>query len=66
MVMLDALSEKLKKLNVNFIRIDGSTRTDLRAEYIERFQNKKSCQVAVLSLKGISFDWPQKMHMLSY
>lgn len=52
-VMLDAISEKLQKLNVKFIRIDGSTRSDLRSEYIDRFQNKKSCQVAVLSLKGM-------------
>lgn len=53
MVMLNALSEKLKNLKVDFIRIDGTTRTDLRDAYIDRFQNKKSCQVAVLSLKGI-------------
>lgn len=53
MVMLNALSEKLKKLKVGFIRIDGTTRTDLRTEYIDRFQNEKSCQVAVLSLKGM-------------
>lgn len=66
MVMLNALSEKLKKLNVNFIRIDGTTRSDLRAEYIERFQTKKSCQVAVLSLKGMLFDLTLKNVHVSY
>lgn len=52
-VMLEALSNCLNKLNVKFIRIDGSTRNELRDTYIDRFQNDKSCQVAVLSLKGI-------------
>lgn len=54
MVMLDALSEKLKGLNVDHIRIDGKTKQDLRSGYINRFQKEKSCQVAVLSLKGRS------------
>lgn len=51
--MLDAISKCLTESKVNFIRIDGSTRHDLRAAYIDRFQKNKSCQVAVLSLKGI-------------
>lgn len=50
--MLDALSKCLNNLNVKFIRIDGSTRNDLRATYIDEFQKNKSCQVAVLSLQG--------------
>lgn len=53
-VMLDALSNCLNRLNTSFIRIDGSTRNDLRNTYIDRFQKDKSCQVAVLSLKGIA------------
>lgn len=56
MAMLDALSEQLNKLNVDYIRIDGTTRADLRSVYIDRFQTKKSCQVAVLSLKGMLRD----------
>lgn len=52
-VMLDAISAKLKSLNAHHIRIDGSTKTELRSAYIDRFQNEKSCQVAVLSLKGM-------------
>ncbi|XP_055295299.1 SWI/SNF-related matrix-associated actin-dependent regulator of chromatin subfamily A-like protein 1 [Sitodiplosis mosellana] len=51
-VMMDALSKCLTGLNTNFIRIDGSTRNDLRATYIDKFQNNKSCQVAVLSLQA--------------
>lgn len=53
-VMLDALSACLTKQNADFIRIDGSTKSDLRITYIDRFQKHKSCQVALLSLKGIS------------
>lgn len=51
-VMLNALSDCLKKLNIDFIRIDGSTRNDLRTVYIDKFQKDKNCQVAILSLKG--------------
>lgn len=52
-VMLNAISNCLKKLDVDFIRIDGTTKKELRSIYIDRFQNNKQCQVAVLSLKGI-------------
>lgn len=54
--MLDAITECLQMSKVNFIRIDGSTRHDLRGTYIDRFQNNKSCRVAVLSLKGMEID----------
>lgn len=57
MEMLNALSETLKNLKVDYIRIDGSTRSDLRSTYIDHFQNEKSCQVAVLSLKGMRDDF---------
>ncbi|XP_075152134.1 SWI/SNF-related matrix-associated actin-dependent regulator of chromatin subfamily A-like protein 1 [Haematobia irritans] len=49
-VMLDAISECLDKLKVKYIRIDGSTRKNDRGEFIETFQKKPSCKVAVLSL----------------
>lgn len=52
MEMLNALSSCLKRLKADFIRIDGTTRNDLRSTYIDRFQKQSSCQVAVLSLKG--------------
>ncbi|KAG4072648.1 hypothetical protein HA402_004737 [Bradysia odoriphaga] len=51
-VMLDAISDCLTKQKVDFIRIDGTTKSDLRNKYIDRFQNLKSCQVALLSLKA--------------
>lgn len=49
-VMLDAICECLKKLKVKFIRIDGATRKQDRGEFIDTFQKKPSCKVAVLSL----------------
>ncbi|XP_034669331.1 SWI/SNF-related matrix-associated actin-dependent regulator of chromatin subfamily A-like protein 1 [Drosophila subobscura] len=51
-VMMDAISDCLGALRVQHIRIDGQTRSDLRADMISAFQNKSSCQVAVLSLKA--------------
>ncbi|ALC40055.1 Marcal1 [Drosophila busckii] len=51
-IMLDAISTCLCGLHVDFIRIDGTTRSDLRADYVDTFQNKSNCKVAVLSLKA--------------
>ncbi|EAA12838.4 SWI/SNF-related matrix-associated actin-dependent regulator of chromatin subfamily A-like protein 1 [Anopheles arabiensis] len=51
-VMLDAIEKSLSKQNVDFIRIDGSTRSDLRGALVERFQSKATCRAAVLSLKA--------------
>ncbi|KAH8377525.1 hypothetical protein KR093_005804 [Drosophila rubida] len=51
-VMLDAISDCLAGLKVNYIRIDGHTRSDLRADYVDKFQKQSSCKVAVLSLKA--------------
>ncbi|XP_067626189.1 SWI/SNF-related matrix-associated actin-dependent regulator of chromatin subfamily A-like protein 1 [Eurosta solidaginis] len=51
-IMMDAITENLTKLNVNFVRIDGSTRNETRGEYINTFQTKSSCKVAVLSLRA--------------
>ncbi|XP_068141566.1 SWI/SNF-related matrix-associated actin-dependent regulator of chromatin subfamily A-like protein 1 [Drosophila tropicalis] len=51
-IMLDAICDCLSTLKVHYIRIDGSTRSDLRADFVETFQKKNSCQVAVLSLKA--------------
>lgn len=53
-VMLNSISASLEKLCVDYIRIDGSTRKELRSTYIDRFQSQDKCKVAVLSLKGIS------------
>ncbi|KAH8293137.1 hypothetical protein KR044_006150 [Drosophila immigrans] len=51
-VMLDAISDCLTGLKVNYIRIDGQTRSDLRADYVDKFQKQSNCMVAVLSLKA--------------
>lgn len=61
-VMLDAISGCLTKQNIDFVRIDGSTRSDLRSKYIDRFQSHKSCQVALLSLKGILLPFAINYH----
>ncbi|KFB39093.1 AGAP008426-PA-like protein [Anopheles sinensis] len=50
--MLDAIGKSFSKQKVDYIRIDGTTRSDLRASLIERFQTKDSCRAAVLSLKA--------------
>uniref|UniRef100_A0A0A1XLP0 SWI/SNF-related matrix-associated actin-dependent regulator of chromatin subfamily A-like protein 1 n=1 Tax=Zeugodacus cucurbitae TaxID=28588 RepID=A0A0A1XLP0_ZEUCU len=51
-IMMDAITDCLCRLNVNFIRIDGTTKNEARGEYIEKFQTKSECQVAVLSLRA--------------
>ncbi|XP_017006739.2 SWI/SNF-related matrix-associated actin-dependent regulator of chromatin subfamily A-like protein 1 [Drosophila takahashii] len=51
-VMMDAISDCLGGLKVHYIRIDGQTRSDLRADFVDTFQKKSSCKVAVLSLKA--------------
>ncbi|KAL5280334.1 SMARCAL1 family protein [Megaselia abdita] len=51
-VMMTAITNFLYKHNVDFIRIDGQTKTDLRAGYVNRFQTSDSCKVALLSLKA--------------
>ncbi|GBP14151.1 hypothetical protein EVAR_69261_1 [Eumeta japonica] len=49
-IMMDAITDCLNKLKVNYIRIDGSTRKQDRGELIETFQKISSCKVAVLSM----------------
>lgn len=50
--MMDAISDCLAELKVNYIRIDGQTRSDLRADFVDTFQKNSSCKVALLSLKA--------------
>lgn len=50
--MLDTLSKHLTKQKVDHIRIDGTTRSDLRSQLVNKFQTKDSCRAAVLSLKA--------------
>ena len=51
-VMLDAVSSCLDRLGVNYMRIDGSTRSEIRTINVNRFQENEECRVAVLSLKA--------------
>ncbi|KAH8283549.1 hypothetical protein KR018_005573 [Drosophila ironensis] len=51
-VMMDAISDCLSALRVQYIRIDGQTRSDLRADYVDVFQKQSKCKVALLSLKA--------------
>lgn len=50
--MLDAISKELTKLRVDHIRIDGTTRADVRSDLVNKFQTKSGCRAAVLSLKA--------------
>ncbi|XP_013929526.1 PREDICTED: SWI/SNF-related matrix-associated actin-dependent regulator of chromatin subfamily A-like protein 1 [Thamnophis sirtalis] len=49
-LILDAISEELKKKNVGFIRIDGSTPSAERQSLSQEFQFSKKLSVAILSL----------------
>ena len=48
-ILLDALEEKLKSLETQFIRIDGKTPQQRRPELVEKFQTQ-DVQVALLSI----------------
>ena len=46
-ILLDALEDKLKSLETQFIRIDGKTPQQQRPELVEKFQTQ-DVQVALL------------------
>lgn len=48
--MLDAVTSILSKNKIDFIRIDGSTTSDQRKYFIDKFQLKDECTCAVLSI----------------
>lgn len=48
--MLNGICSCMIRLNVNYIRIDGSTKNQDRGTLVERFQTDETCKVAVLSL----------------
>lgn len=50
MAMMDALQQTLEKQRAKFIRIDGSTASHKREEYVDRFRGDSSVQVALLSI----------------
>ena len=49
-VMLDAIEEEVKKLKVDYIRIDGKVKLEKRQEYVQKYQNDETCLVAILSI----------------
>ena len=48
--MLDAIEEEVKKLKVDYIRIDGKVKLEKRQEYVHKYQNDETCLVAILSI----------------
>ncbi|TPX67067.1 hypothetical protein SpCBS45565_g04045 [Spizellomyces sp. 'palustris'] len=48
--VLDSVSEQLNQLKARYIRIDGSTASQLRQDLCEEFQNDSETRVAVLSI----------------
>uniref|UniRef100_A0A336MKG9 CSON003038 protein n=1 Tax=Culicoides sonorensis TaxID=179676 RepID=A0A336MKG9_CULSO len=53
-VMLDALSDFMYTQGIDFMKIDGTTKHDIRDKNVARFQNEPRCRVAVLSLLACS------------
>ena len=48
--MLDAIEEEVKKLKVDYIRIDGKVKLEKRQEYVQKYQKDETCLVAILSI----------------
>lgn len=51
---LDAIQERIEKLKLGYMRIDGSTSKEKRFKETERFQSDSDCQVAILSINAAS------------
>ena len=50
MNVLNAVEEAVKKLNLGYIRIDGSTPSHKRTQYVETFQSDENIRIAILSI----------------
>ena len=48
--MLDSIEEEVKKLKVDYIRIDGKVKQEKRQEYVQKYQKDETCLVAILSI----------------
>ena len=48
--MLDSLQVELENKSHDFIRIDGSTSSEKRQEYVDKFQKDEKCLCALLSI----------------
>ena len=49
-IMLYSIEEEVKKLKIDYIRIDGKVKLDKRQEYVNKFQSDETCLVAILSI----------------
>lgn len=49
-VVLDTLEMKIKKKDIQYIRIDGNTNSTTRFNYCEKFQKDPEVLVAILSI----------------
>ena len=52
--MLDKIESLMKKKHIEYIRIDGSTKQDMRYDYVKNFQSNEKCKVAILSIVAAS------------
>ena len=52
--MLDRLEFLMNEKKIEYIRIDGNTKQDKRYDYVNTFQQKESCKVAILSIIAAS------------
>ena len=52
--MLNRIESLVKNNKIDYIRIDGTTKQDKRYEYVNLFQKKISCRVAILSIIAAS------------
>ena len=50
MNVLNAVEKAVKNLNLGYIRIDGSTPSHKRTEYVETFQTDTNIRIAILSI----------------
>ena len=52
--MLDKIEQLMREKNIEYIRIDGSTKQDKRYDYVNNFQHNNNCKVAILSIIAAS------------
>ena len=49
-LMLDTIEQEVKKMKVDYIRIDGKVKLEKRQEYVRKYQTDETCLVAILSI----------------
>ncbi|KAE8744020.1 hypothetical protein FOCC_FOCC009304 [Frankliniella occidentalis] len=51
-IMMDAICTAVEKKKTDYIRIDGSVKSEVRKDLCNHFQEQENCLVAVLSIKA--------------